>query len=265
MHVDERVIRRLETTAATAMVLLAESMKMIDPSGAADSIPFRGGALIATGPGRYVNRAVGLTIDELSSTDLEVVEAFYEQRGLSPAIELSSWAPTATTGRLAERHYTPSSFRSMFVRPVTDEPDGPSADIRIEPVTDELVLGWLDVLAEGNEIDDPSSRAISDEFGIASRVMPDTTVFVAIVDGVVAGCGSVQVVGGVGWVGAAATLPSHRSRGIQTALLHHRLQMVAEMGCDLAAATAVPSGVSARNLQRAGFVHAQTQVVLVRP
>ena len=88
---------------------------------------------------------------------------------------------------------------------------------------------------------------------------------VALVDGTTAACGSLHVVDGVGWLGGAATLPAQRGTGLQTALVRHRLRMAAEMGCTFAAATALPDGQSARNLERLGFRLAYTQAVLTKP
>ena len=68
----------------------------------------------------------------------------------------------------------------------------------------------------------------------------------------------------VGWLGGAATLPENRGRGLQQALVEQRLRLAAAEGCDLAAATALPDGQSARNLVRFGFRLLYTQVVLTR-
>lgn len=90
-------------------------------------------------------------------------------------------------------------------------------------------------------------------------------IVMAMVDGQPAGCGSLHVADGVGWLGGAATMPAFRRRGVQATLVAHRLQMALDLGCDIAAATAVPSGASARNLVRLGFHLVQTQVVVEQP
>jgi GNAT superfamily N-acetyltransferase len=109
---------------------------------------------------------------------------------------------------------------------------------------------------------DTDGRIISDEFARGSRACLDTHIFMATIGGVPAGCGTLQTAGGIGWVGGAATLPEFRRRGVQAALLGHRLRLADELGCDLVAATALPYGQSARNLVHLGFQHVQTQVVL---
>ena len=78
------------------------------------------------------------------------------------------------------------------------------------------------------------------------------------------GCGSVQFVDGIAWLGGAATIPEFRQRGVQAALVAHRLGLAAEAGCELAAVSALSNGPSARNIVRLGFQHIHTQVVVQR-
>jgi GNAT superfamily N-acetyltransferase len=74
----------------------------------------------------------------------------------------------------------------------------------------------------------------------------------------------VQIVDGVAWLGGAATIPKHRQRGVQAALVAHRLRLAAQLGCGLAAVTALSNGPSARNIVRLGFQHIHTQAVVER-
>ena len=60
-------------------------------------------------------------------------------------------------------------------------------------------------------------------------------------------------------------MPAFRRHGVQATLVAHRLRMATELGCDIAAATAVPSGASARNLVRLGWQLVQTQLVVQQP
>ena len=82
--------------------------------------------------------------------------------------------------------------------------------------------------------------------------------FVAFDGGAPAGAGAVYVTGAVGWVGIGATVPEHRRRGAQNAILVTRIAAAAEAGCELVATeTGEPldeqPGGSWRNIARAGF------------
>ena len=66
------------------------------------------------------------------------------------------------------------------------------------------------------------------------------------------------VTGELGWIGLGATLPTHRGRGAQNALLAARITLAADLGLALVVTeTGVPRdgqpGPSYRNILRAGF------------
>jgi hypothetical protein len=107
LDVDLGLVRRLEATAATASLDLVDAIKLLNPSTAAEGREFHGGALIAMGSGRYVNRAIGATLAELSETDVDSIEQFFVERKLPPMIELSSWSPKSTLTELPYRTERP--------------------------------------------------------------------------------------------------------------------------------------------------------------
>ena len=223
------------------------------------------GALVALGPGRYVNRAIGVG-PELEDSDLDVIEQFFTHRGLRASAQLTSWASEATLDRLATRGYRPQWFRSVFAASLPRPDVAPPLDsIEIVHVGDRNVEEWLDVLADGNEITTVEGRAISDEFGLGAHSAVGSADFLAVVDGHAFGCGSLQVASGVGWLGGAATRPRHRRRGAQGALLRHRIRLATEVGCDFVASTALPTTASARNLRRHGLHLVDTQLVMSLP
>lgn len=70
--------------------------------------------------------------------------------------------------------------------------------------------------------------------------------------------GALYTANNVGWLGAGATLASHRKRGAQSALLAARINAAAHDGCRLVTTeTGIPqdgeAGPSSANIQRAGF------------
>jgi GNAT superfamily N-acetyltransferase len=258
--VDRRLIHDLESTAALAALDIVESLQHL-PDTAASAKAAYGGALVAMGPGRYVNRAVGVTLEELGPTDVAQIESFYGELGLPAAIELMSWAPASTVATLAERGYTTRWFRGVFASPVvTDMPYRTS--IQVHAVESSSVDTWLDAFAQGTGVDDVAAREVSDEFGRAMVSAAMTQAMFATIDGTVVGCAAVQIAGDVAWLGSAATLPEYRGQGVQAALIAHRLRAARRAGCKVGAATAIPSGDSARNLIRLGFQATHTQAVV---
>jgi GNAT superfamily N-acetyltransferase len=73
-----------------------------------------------------------------------------------------------------------------------------------------------------------------------------------------AGCGALYVEGPLGWLGMAATRPSHRRQGAQIALLLTRIEAARALGAEAlytetGAADDEGPGASYRNILRAGF------------
>jgi GNAT superfamily N-acetyltransferase len=75
---------------------------------------------------------------------------------------------------------------------------------------------------------------------------------------------------GVGYVGFAATLPEHRGKGGQIALLAHRIERARELGCNVLVTETgerrdeLPSN-SYRNILRAGFQEVAVRANWLRP
>jgi ribosomal protein S18 acetylase RimI-like enzyme len=70
---------------------------------------------------------------------------------------------------------------------------------------------------------------------------------------------------GVAQLAGAATLPQHRRRGVQSAVLRARLLDAAASGGDIAVVTTQPGSKSQENVQRAGFTLLYARAILVRP
>jgi GNAT superfamily N-acetyltransferase len=68
----------------------------------------------------------------------------------------------------------------------------------------------------------------------------------------------------IGRRGGAATLPAHRRRGVQSALLAARLEAAGRLGCDVATVTTHPGSKSQENVHRQGFALLYTRAILVR-
>jgi RNA polymerase sigma factor (sigma-70 family) len=77
--------------------------------------------------------------------------------------------------------------------------------------------------------------------------------------------GFVIPIAGVAQLTGAATIPAHRRRGVQTALLSARLaDAAAAAGCDVAVIITQPGSKSQQNAQRQGFDLLYTRAVLVK-
>lgn len=98
----------------------------------------------------------------------------------------------------------------------------------------------------------------------ASFTRPDYRTYIALVDGQPAGFAQLHMADGVGSLALAGTLPQFRGRGVQTALIHRRIDDAAEAGCDLIATQTGSGTVSQWNMERAGLRIAYTKAELYR-
>jgi hypothetical protein len=177
---------------------------------------------------------------------------------------VASWAPPPLIARLAARGYAVAWFRNVYVAELDDRPVIGHPAMTVDEVTPATVEDWLAVLRIGNAMTTSEAAVVSDEFARAARDVPGTTDYLAHLDGTPAGCASLTVESGIGWLGGAATVPTFRRRGVQGALVRRRMSAAQAAGCDLAVVTAVPAGGSARNVARLGFTLVYCQTVLTR-
>ncbi len=265
MLIDRHLVDRLEGTAAQLNALAADALAAAGAPGASPATPWGAGLLIAFGPGRYVNRLCGLGTAEVDLDRASQIEEFFADRGLPACIEVTPWASPSLLRLLREHRYTPASFRSVSVRHA--EPlakPGTNGTVTIERVSTANLQEWLDVMAAAQGGLTGPERATSDEYCEIRFGIPAGRDFIASIDGEAVGCGSVEMTDGVAWLGGMATVPQHRQRGVQAALVRHRIEVAVAEGADLIASSAVPDGASARNLTRHGFELAYSRVDVAR-
>lgn len=261
MRLDLDLVRRVEHSAAEVGARQALALATRSPSSGAAAEPCDGGSLLSFGHGRYVNRAVGLGLGGTDAAEIvAALDRFYDSRSMPPSVEISPWATEDLLGELASADYRLERFRNVYVRALASLPEEPEVSIvRIDAgstLRHHILAGDTE---PGSE-----ARRISDEYCDAAGFVDGAVDLVALVDAEPAACGSLNMIDGVGWLGGAATLSAHRGRGLQSALVARRLRLATEHGCTFAAATALPDGQSARNLERLGFRLAYTQAVLTR-
>lgn len=204
---------------------------------------------------------------------LEALERAAAERGTSVPVELSVLADAGRAAMLEARGYTIAGFENVLGRALSSADEGSSAPaITIERVAahdEELFLEtMLDAFATPDGEGIPSHESFPREpIARAMRAMARPSAhrrYLARLDGVVAGAGSLWIGEGVAQLSGAATLPAFRRRGVQTALLAARLREARAAGCELATITTQPGSRSQRNAQERGFSLLTTRVIFVR-
>lgn len=238
-----------------------------------ESAPVAGGWL-AFSPGvPWINHAVGIALGEpLTSDDLDALEGFYRQRGVQPKLEFTVFAPEETLALLGEREYYVEHFETVLARDLDLDagallPSGwpTGVEIRRTDPGDVPTCRVHSTLVGACFHEGPMPEEMV-EMGVRAIQHPRSVSFMGFVGGApVAGCG-MEVFETSGtracslW--GTGVLEFYRRRGIQQALIAHRLAYAAEQGCRLAIIESKPGNPTERNAVRMGFSQAYTRVCM---
>jgi ribosomal protein S18 acetylase RimI-like enzyme len=137
-------------------------------------------------------------------------------------------------------------------RPSTDIPESP---FRIEEMGNGQQELFGRIAAEANEL----PMWMSDGFS-ATIGLPSWYHYLVFDGDDPIAAAALRAEGEYAWCCFAGTIPEHRGRGAQRALLHRRIHDAAVAGCDWIVAETSVNPVSLRNMQRVGF-----EIVYERP
>jgi GNAT superfamily N-acetyltransferase len=252
---DRRLLRTWAANAAAFVDVLSAS----DPAWRSETRPLAGGSLVLSGAGLYVNRAMAVGIDvALGDDEIDVVVERSRAVGVPPAVEVTPATHPLTRERLARRGFRHVEDADVvaLVRSLPGGDVPAPADVVVRPVGDAAGLALCrQVSALGWGHVDADARHASDVFlGAAHAIDGDGLVLAFDAhDGRPLGCASTTIRNGVATLGGMSTIPAERRRGVQAALVRHRLALAVARGCAVAASNAVVGGASERNLRRLGF------------
>ncbi|WP_053239112.1 GNAT family N-acetyltransferase [Sandaracinus amylolyticus] len=190
-------------------------------------------------------------------------------------LELSTLADLSRADALIARGYTLVGAENVLGMRLDRASLAPPA-IEVRRARDDEGDAWIDTVVNGFEHPDGAHVAAHEAFPRDALVQVFHDIagaqgyrrYLAMREGAIAGGASLRVHrdenGAIAQLAGAATLPAHRRRGVQSALLRARLRDAAEAGCDLAVVTTQPGSRSQHNAQNAGFALLYTRLVLVR-
>jgi ketosteroid isomerase-like protein/GNAT superfamily N-acetyltransferase len=236
-------------------------------------IPIAGGVASFAGEGSPYNKVAGLGFGGVPHpAALDEIEKAFAAFGSPVQIELAHLADPAIGVLLAGRGYRLESFENVLGRALASELERvmpPGVEVRLS--REEESGTWLDVVAEGSVHPDTQGVPWHEEFSREAIIGAERdsaaagdTRYAALRDGVIVGGATMRISEGVAQLTGAATVPAHRRRGVQTALLSARLADAAAAGCDVAVITTQPGSKSQQNAQRQGFDLLYTRAVLVK-
>jgi GNAT superfamily N-acetyltransferase len=241
-----------------------------------------GTSAVFAGPGQPINKLAGLGFAALDEDALARVEHAYDARNAELRVELATLADPAVGMLLTRRGYELAGYENVLGLAlgggIVDglalacESDTANGVIVTRAGADQT-RPWIETVADGfahpDQFDGPPPTESFDrdqivEVFVASSNVEGMTLYLARRDGAIAGGGSIRISNRLVQLSGAATLPAHRRRGVQSALMRARLLDAAREGCDLAVVTTEPGSKSQKNVQRVGFELLYARAVLIR-
>jgi hypothetical protein len=272
LFASAELVRRIEGAEVRLVTDGARAAAQRRPGDPTFILPLAGGVATFAGPGSPLDKVAGVGLaGPLDEAALAAVEQAYTTRGVAVQVELPTHADPSVGALLTRRGYALVGFEDVLGRTLRLE-DGPE-ELAVRVTTSEAgeLRLWLDTIVTGFASPDGQGVPSHDSFGreALERAIADLaaaagmTRYLARVGGTVAGAASLRTSEGVAHLAGAATLTTHRRRGVQGALLSTRLRDAARAGCDLAVVTTLPGSRSQHNMRRLGFDLLYTRAILV--
>jgi GNAT superfamily N-acetyltransferase len=259
---DLSLARRLEAAEGNACAQFTVARRRLFPDSDSEAIRIAGVDVVYDGLDSPTTQTFGLgMLEDATAEVLQQIEDFFAQRGSPTLHEVSPFAGVATLQLLYERGYCPIDISNVLYRPIEAAAESslpPGIDVHvISP--DEAAL-WTEVSARGWTHDHPELEAFMKQFGALLSTREGSACFLASIAGIPAAASALFLHRGVALFAGGATVPEHRRRGLQSALLESRMRFAREHGCDLAMIVTEAGSNSQRNAQRRGFQIAYTRI-----
>jgi GNAT superfamily N-acetyltransferase len=207
----------------------------------------------------YWSRALGFRPDStLDDAAIAELVEFYRAASCATAIITAPMsALPADWDDVCQRRGLTLESSSAVLRCAVEDFHGGETDLRVGRLRTEDAPAWGALVRDVLGLDRPNPVPLLG----AAITDPASRMFGAWDGEQLVGVGAAHLFGSVAALSLAATLPSHRRRGVHAALVSARVEAAAEDGCDWVTATTATPGVEAahdagfRNLLRAGFTH----------
>lgn len=215
-------------------------------------------------PGPSFNTVKGLTAND--EKYVEKIIRFYKEKEIPVRFELT---PAHVSPDLLTYLNTLGFYQLDFHTSLYKGTDSMLSEEKVEPQISirELEIDEFDAFAEiyTNGFQMPSFL----QNGVAqnNKILynnPNWTFYLASIDNVPAGVGVLFIKDRIATLAAAATVPSLRKNGIQSALIKKRIHQAYLEQCDLIAGQAKFGSTSQTNMEKAGMKIAYTKAIWVK-
>ncbi len=233
-----------------------------------------GGWMAFGGRDSWANQAGGLGLDgPVSAADVDRLVEFYVSRGATPKIHVCPFVHRSLLSGLGERGFVVDEFGNVLARELAPDEDlrallphgWPDATeiVEVDPDDADGVGLFAELSTSGfRSPDEPMSEAAL-EHARSIVKHPRCIAYLALVNGTPAAGATVECEPPVATLFATSVLPRFRRRGIQTALIAHRLEEARRLDCDLAVIQSIAGVSTERNAVRLGFSLAYSKIIMM--
>lgn len=280
LFADSALLRRIEGAECRLTTDLAATVRVPAGQRPVFVAAIAGGVAVHVGAEAPFNKLIGAglhgPLDAPAEAALAAIEKEFDARRAVLQAEVATLADSSVVRLLSGRGYALVGFENVLglvlaggAERLAAAPSGLSiagaGEADAEAWFDTLLTGFqhADVVPAGEPHESFPREALERALRDMAQV-PDFTRYLARVAGAPAGAAGLRIFDGIAQLCGSATLPAYRRRGVQTALLAHRLLCARERGCDVAVITTQPGSKSQENAQRSGFTLLYSRAVLIR-
>lgn len=248
---------------ATALRIEQAEARALAGITTAKTLELSEGIAIFVRPASPFNKLLGGGITK-PFDDLEAAERLFGDERLR--VELCSLAAPQTYEQLAQRGYHLAGVEHVLVRRIATRVAASSAFAIARASEADFRAAFLDAA-----IHEDGTGVVADAFTEATtaaavddaRGAPGFIDYVAYDAGVPIGAATMHVQGDIALLMGSGTVPAHRGRGVQRALLEHRLMEAYDAGARLAVVTTGTGTRSQANVMKVGFALGYARSILV--
>lgn len=269
MSSDRQIARRVEAAGASGTARAVRQLADTLGDPAYSALALEDGWLILTPPDVPLWGARGMGFEvTLSDSALARVEQAAFGHGVPAQIGVCPLADEHLGARLAARGYSAAPGCEVWVRDGTPAEAVPAPDgvvvTRVDSADEARITEFAELVARGYCEGEPGGDW-NIAIGCNAARRPSRQAFVARVDGELAGGGLLGMTDGLASFTFMSTMPGHRRRGVQGALMRARLAAAIAAGADLVCVECEVGSPTARNAARLGFRHAYTRTTWTLP
>jgi GNAT superfamily N-acetyltransferase len=196
----------------------------------------------------YYNRIKGFGASDLDK--LNHILTIFEQGKITPCFDMTPLGLNYDVAKALTSKGFFSAEQLAFLQISADSNTQNDKHIKIISVTEDHAEQFIKLIGQSNDIEyrDSLIKRKSEYFH-----RPNFKNYIAFSDDHPAGIGSLFISGNDGYIANDFTFPAFRGKGIQKALIHHRLQAAKELGLENIYTDVEFGSISHNNMAKMGF------------